>query len=189
MTMPEQKPGRSEQEVCTPPELLESVQERLGYIGFDLAATSDNSVVADRYYGPGSTFGQDALAETCSWITGGTKILWLNPPFANIAPWARKCVQQSSLDARIALLAPAAVGSNWFNLWVRPFAYVLELTPRVTFVGHKTAYPKDLILAVYGPERFIGREPWHWRRPKAPANDNAVDPRQLALPTVVMGAA
>ncbi len=179
-TMPAQKPGRSVQEVVTPRELLDAVEERFGYIGCDLAASDDNAV-CHWYYGLDN--GLDALDEQRDWAADdGYKLSWLNPPYGKIAPWAAKCVEQSALDARIAMLVPAAVGSNWFNQYVRPYAYVLELTPRVTFVGHSHPYPKDLILAYYCPERFIGREAWYWRKPPTPANDNAVDPRQMTLP-------
>lgn len=176
--MPAQKPGRSEQVVQTPPELILAIIESFGPIAIDLAA-NDNNRCAHQYIGPET----DSLAQATSWLTYPGDLAWLNPPYAKLLPWAKKCVEQSSWGARILMLAPASVGSNWFNDYVRPFAYVLELNPRVTFVGHKGPYPKDLILAYFCPQRFVGREPWNWRRKIAqPANDNAVDPRQLALP-------
>lgn len=185
-TMPRQKPHRSVQKVRTPLDLVMATQYRFGDISVDLAATEEDRVVPS-FVGPGSAYYTDALAETCLWhLIGGSMLRWLNPPFANIAPWVAKCVAESAKGARIAVLVPAAVGSRWFNLYVRPYAYVLELTPRVTFVGHATAYPKDLLLCYYSRERMVGREAWEWK-PKAvpaPANDNGVDPRQLVLPEV-----
>lgn len=193
MTMPAQKPHRSVQDVGTDPEFLPRVVERFGEITLDLAATADNFVglrsdagLEYSYCGPGAKY-EDALAPQCSWITDG--LAWLNPPFGVIMPWAKKAAEQSEWGARIALLVPASVGANWFNLYVRPYAYILELTPRLTFVGHKNAYPKDLILAYYSPERLIGRAAWDWKRIKhVPANDNGVDPRQMRLP-IIEGAA
>lgn len=177
--MPAQKPGRSEQAVQTPPEFLSAVQERFGDFGVDLAASNDNAV-APLFIGPEA----DALADHVPWhLYDG--LCWLNPPYANITPWAEKAALSALLGASIAMLVPASVGAKWFNLWVRPNAYVLELTPRLTFVGHKSAYPKDLILAVFTPERFIGRAAWQWRAARvAPANDNGIDPRQMYLPIV-----
>jgi hypothetical protein len=40
---------------------------------------------------------------------------------------------------------------------------VLELTPRIKFVGHKGGFPKDLILNVYSRERLVGRDTWNWK--------------------------
>lgn len=182
-TMPAQKPHRSVQKVSTPREFLWPVQERFGDIVVDLAASADDAVV-EHWCGPDSPW-PDALANEAQWHAYDG-LCWLNPPFTKIGPWASKCVTESALGASIALLVPASVGALWFNKYVRPYAYVLELTPRLTFVGHKASYPKDLILAVYTPERFIGREMWAWSArielPTAPANDNGVDPRQMALP-------
>lgn len=180
MSVPAQKRGRSEQAVQTPPEFLSAVQERFGDFVLDLAASNDNAVCA-RYYGPGSNY-PDSLGDGPPWhLYDG--LCWLNPPYGNITPWAEKAALSAMLGASIAMLVPASVGAKWFNMWVRPNAYVLELTPRLTFVGHKYQYPKDLILAVFTPERFIGRADWHWRAARvAPANDNGIDPRQLYLP-------
>lgn len=182
--MPVQKPGRSVQIVGTPHDFLAPVEARFGPIEHDLAADMDNCVVRENpwglessYFGPGARH-EDALAEGLQWPD---MLCFLNPPYGNIAPWAKKAAEQSACGSTVLMLVPAAVGSNWFNQYVRPFAYVLELSPRVTFVGHTHPYPKDLILAVYTPERFIGREAWHWRM-KMPANDNGIDPRQMAFP-------
>lgn len=192
-TMPEQKPGRSEQVVATPRVFAEAVEGRFGPIFLDAAATEDNSL-GFLHFGPDSHW-PDALAVK-RWADGlvmANDLIWVNPPYAKIEPWAMKCVEQQALGCRIAMLVPAAVGSRWFNRYVRPFAYVLELTPRLTFVGHKSSYPKDLILAYYCPERLTGRDAWAWAWSTSvaavPANDNGtVDPRQLLLP-IIPGAA
>lgn len=184
--MPAQKPGRSEQAVATPRIFATAVEGRFGPIFLDAAATEDNSL-GFLHFGPDSHW-PDAL-KVARWADGLTMtgdLIWLNPPYAKIEPWAMKCVEQQALGCRIAMLVPAAVGSRWFNRHVRPFAYVLELTPRLTFVGHKSSYPKDLILAYYCPERLTGRDAWAWSWTATvdagkPANDNGVDPRQMPL--------
>lgn len=143
--------------VRTPPEFIAAVEERFGRIGVDLAATEENTVVRSGFgYFPNI----NALTE--EW-TGGS-LRWLNPPFANIGPWARRCAEESARGCRVALLIPASVGSDWFNSWVRPFAYVFELAPRLTFVGHSSCYPKDLILALYEKQRLTGRAAWRWKK-------------------------
>jgi len=153
---------QSEQCVSTPREFIEAVQTRFGTIGLDLAANESNHVV-DRWYGPGSgacwDLGlgvPDSLG--ADWTAYMPGLLWLNPPFKNIAPWAAKCADERKRGARIALLVPASVCTNWFVEHVKPHAYVFELTPRV----FKNEI-RDCILALYEPAGYVGRETWKWR--------------------------
>lgn len=162
--MPAQKPGRSVQEVGTPREFLDAVEGRFGKIAIDLAALASNRVT-QVYCGPdhAKTADRDALSPMCQWNWSYTDGLrWLNPPYANIGDWAAKCAEQSAIGpCRIALLVPASVGTNWFAEHVDRKALVLFLRPRLTFVGHSSPYPKDLMLAVYGERP--GYECWRWR--------------------------
>lgn len=163
--MPQQRPGRSKQNVGTPPALLLAVRELLGgELTWDLAATAKNTV-APRYLGRGSPAGANALA--ASWHRlprAAADWIWLNPPFGDIAPWAAKCAAEAWLGAAIALLVPASVGAEWYGAYVHGKAEPLALTPRVTFVGHTQPYPKDLLLCVYRPGA-VGAElrPWRWK--------------------------
>lgn len=164
--MPKQKPGKSEQTVGTPPEFLAAVRGRFGMIGWDLAATADNSVAGCfAYFGPGSLDGEDSLAQ--DWPKA--KLCWLNPPFGNIAPFAAKACLESKRGVRTAMLVPASVGSNWFASYVFGKAAVLAIRPRLTFVGQKDPYPKDLILCLYGPWSPPGFALWNWKSGEAAA--------------------
>lgn len=108
MTEPAQKPGRSKQDYGTPWGLIRAVEARFGKLDVDLAARADNAK-APRLIGPD----QDSLK--VPWgprICGG--IGWLNPPFADIDPWAKKCGAETTPmnGNRIILLTPASVGAN-----------------------------------------------------------------------------
>ena len=161
--MPVQKPGRSVQEVGTPRALLDAVEARFGRLVWDLAADESNHVTPG-WSGPGSKVQYDSLVGP--WWALPPGLLWLNPPFANIADWAEKCACWRDIDAgsamkqRIALLVLASVGTNWFAEHVDGRALVLFLRPRLTFVGHVDPYPKDLLLAIYGLPP--GYECWKW---------------------------
>ena len=152
--------GRSVQVVGTPPALLDAVQRRFGVLTWDLAATPENAVAPDWF-----TEADDALARP--WPREG--VLWLNPPFANIAPWAAKCSEWLKAGPRassvLLFLVPASTDANWWAAYVSGSARVLSLCPRVTFVGHTTPFPKGLALCVYDP-RFPVQpalvEPWRW---------------------------
>jgi phage N-6-adenine-methyltransferase len=134
--------------------LLDAVEARFGPIVVDLACTESNKVCINGYAWPET----NSLEK--SWPDG--PICWLNPEFANIGPWVKKasfCWHQRGWKL---VLVPASVGSEWFRIWVRPFAYTLFLNPRVTFVGEQHPYPKDLLLACYG-SGVVGSEVWRWK--------------------------
>jgi len=163
--MPIQKPRRSTQEVGTPRDFLGAVEARFGRIALDVAANAENAVCPE-WFGPGSRLEDDALtAQAGAWehVEGWS---WLNPPFGGIGAWAERAVDETAapLRARVLMLVPASVGSNWFNRFVRPHAYVLELAPRIRFVGHPAGFPKDLLLCVFTPERLTGRKAWRWKK-------------------------
>jgi len=176
--MPKQKPGKSKQDYSTPKVFLDAVKKKFAVKQFawDLAAVKTNAVnrPANNYYGPDhhTIIYRNALALDWTKLRGD---LWLNPPFANIAPWAEKCAASApyriglgSRERRIFLLVPAAVGSNWFARHVFNKARVLLLNGRIPFdgcavnpkTGKVDGYIKDLILAVYGEKP--GVEVWRW---------------------------
>jgi phage N-6-adenine-methyltransferase len=151
--MPAQKPGKSKQDYATPRPFLDAVEARFGRINFDLAASAHNKAV-DAYFDER----KDSLQQTWCRLPG---LLWLNPPFGNIDPWAEKCAAEMRKGARIAFLTPASVGANWFQAHVVPSAHVLELSPRLSFDGEHP-FPKDLVLAIFYAG-LTGRSPWRWR--------------------------
>lgn len=170
--MPPQRPGLSRQDVQTPANFLAAVKKRLGITEFvrDLAASSENTA-ADEYF----SIENDALTQSWQHQTRGWQ--WLNPEFNDLVPWLAKAAIESALGAHIVVLVPAGVGANWYRDHVNGKAYVLLLNGRLKFVGHKDFYPKDCLLLVYGPERFVGSEVWTWGERK----DAIAPPRQRAV--------
>jgi phage N-6-adenine-methyltransferase len=157
--MPRQKPATSEQTVCTPLEFIAAVERRFGLITCDLAATRENAVHPN-FLGPGSKYSEDALS--VSWQGPAGPVLWLNPPYSRCADFAKKAAEEGAKGARVHMLVPASVGSNWFADHVHGKALVLALRPRLTFVGHRWPFPKDLLLCVYGPFVVPGFGLWKW---------------------------
>jgi len=156
-SMPVQKPGRSKQDYGTPIQLIHAVEARWDALRVDLAATAENAKCGE-YLTP-----EDNSLE-CDWIHCiGDGLAWLNPPFADIAPWAKRCYVYS--DNNIILLVPASIGAEWFAAHVEGKAKVVGLRPRLTFEGCKDPYPKDCMLCLYGP--MFEDEPvfstWRWK--------------------------
>jgi hypothetical protein len=143
----------SNQIVSTPPDFIAAVEKRFGKITFDIAANEFNKK-AESYLGPGSPIAENAFLEP--WIELGD-LAWLNPPFADIAPWAERCAKYRPRQ-RIALLVPATPCTNYFIEHVKPNAYVFEVTPRVF-----KKEIRDCFLALFEPAGYVGRETWQWK--------------------------
>lgn len=160
--MPAQKPGRSKQDYGTPEVFLKAVRRALGVKDFshDFAADDENAVCPSYW-----TIKDDSLKQSNDKWREKVGLYgwgWLNPPFSHIGPWAEKCAEVGSDGGHIAFLVPASVGSNWYRDFVHTHARVLFLNGRITFVGCKQGYPKDCILALYGPDVIVGYDVWKW---------------------------
>lgn len=153
--MPAQKPGKSRQDYGTDRRLIAAVTRRFGPIKWDLAASAENAV-CDLWIGEE----QDSLVQEWHRLSPG--LCWLNPPFGDIDPWAKKCAAEAAKGARILLLTPAAVGAEWFREHVEPHAYTLALNPRLIFEGETAPYPKDCALS-YFHAGLRGFAVWRWR--------------------------
>lgn len=161
----------SKQDYATPWEFIHAVEGKFGKLGYDLAASEHNHK-ADRWITEESNSLLAPWAKLSSSDgrmpeLGEHPLLWLNPPFGVIGPWAQKCLEENEKGARILLLTPAAVGSNWFANFVHRKAMVYFLSPRIMFDGADDPYPKDLILSYYGPRSdgaiVHSYETWRWK--------------------------
>lgn len=155
---PKQKPGNSKQDYETPDDLIAAITKRYGPLEIDLAAREDNKKAPLCI-----TPEQDSLVTP--WPTD--MLAFLNPPFENIKVWAQKCAES---NAKVIMLTPASVGSEWFAKFVFGRANVIILRPRFAFAGMppnpKTGkvdpYPKDCMLTVWNIEK-PGFELWRFK--------------------------
>ena len=145
--------GKSNQVVVIPWNFIHACQHRFGPIGFDLAASAENTKAPFFF-----SEEQDSLSK--SW-KNLADLCWLNPEFDPIEPWAEKCaLSWRQHNQKILMLVPASVGSNWFSDHVWGTARAIALNGRITFVGSTTPYPKDLMICAYGWSP--GFEVWRW---------------------------
>lgn len=170
--------GKGNNSAATPWKFIRPVDEKFGPLEWDLAASIGNEKA--KFF---LTEADNSLAYNWHmlWTPDEEKrkaLCWLNPPFANITPWARKCAEECQLGARILLLVPASVGANWYWDWVVPHADVYSVG-RMVFddcydkAGKliTTVYPKDLILCEYDwPRTGSGKNAndgivkrWRWQ--------------------------
>jgi phage N-6-adenine-methyltransferase len=173
MVMPARKPGNSKQDYGTPWPLIRAIEARWGPLTIDLAARADNAK-APRFITPE----QDSLAQ--DWDAQiGFGLGWLNPEFADIAPWAKKCA--SCELASLFMLTPASIGAEWFAEYCELKTKIVALRPRIKYEGcHNldknkertcdesclgcASYPKDCMLTLWG-SRFKDEpvfQTWRW---------------------------
>jgi len=146
--------GASKQDYKSPEDFMSALRKRFGPIAFDLAA-SDHNTQHRNYF----TIRDNSLIQEWHKIPG---LLFLNPPFDNIAPWAKKCMDERLLGAHIAFLVPASIGSNWFQDFVFKHSFTHGLNPRLCFDGI-APYPKDMMLNVFSPWGETGFDVWRWK--------------------------
>lgn len=154
------------QDIRTPAEVVNAVENRFGQIVLDLAAKDGDEVRPGMAH---ITPEQDSLKTPWPTRRHVSGVYWLNPPFADIGPWAVKCVRwmrEANPGVALALLVPASVGASWWQHAVRGCAIVYAVTPRITFVGSMQPYPKDLALAIYDPRHQTPDASvlaWRWK--------------------------
>lgn len=164
MTQPAQKPGASKQDYSTPDAFIVAVKRRLkiASFAFDFAADASNAK-ADYWWTEGNNSPAHPAREWAEKI--GSEWGWLNPPFADIGPWARRCLETSQAGGHMAFLVPAGVGANWYRDFIHRRALVLALNGRLAFMPDKPTwlYPKDCILCLFGPDVTPDFDVWNWR--------------------------
>lgn len=157
--VPAQRPGKSEQVVCTPTIFLDALKMKLAipFFNYDLAASPSNTVATNYYTEEDDALVQDWAGDSIGWC-------FCNPPYEDIEPWVAKACLEVDKGACIAMLLPASVGSNWWKAYVHNKCYVLLLNGRITFEGHKSPYPKDLVTLLYTPFGARGYDVWSWKQ-------------------------
>lgn len=174
MAMPRQTPHRSKQDYATPADFMAAAVSylKISRFTFDFAADVTNAK-APLFWG----IEDDSLSQSADAWRGTLGEGWgfLNPPFAQIEPWSRRCWQVKQLGGRIAFLIPASVGANWFKYYVHGKALVLFLNGRLAFIEGKPdeLYPKDCVLCLYSPDLAPGYKVWTWKRELAKARSAA----------------
>lgn len=160
----------SKQDYQTPKNFIQAVENRFGKISFDLAASAHNTQHERYFAAPGSEdlfaegydlFAQDlgALSKTVA----RRSIMWLNPEFKRIEPYAEKIATAKLVnEVRIGFLVPASIGSNWYRDFVYGKSATKHLHGRLCFDGIHP-FPKDCLFALFGDSE-LGTTIWEWGR-------------------------
>jgi hypothetical protein len=167
--MPAQKPAESKQDYETPDDFIRAVELKFGDIDFDLAADTKTCKVGriaaprplSQYF---YSKEDDSLNPDNSWAEPKgyiAQVRWLNPEFGQLEAFTARCAEVRGLPSWTVLLAPAGIGTRWFERNVLGKAMVWGV-PRFAFVGETHTYPKDLMVAAFG-YGVSGLGFWDWR--------------------------
>lgn len=96
------------------------------------------------------------------------EVVWLNPPYSNIAAWLEKAYHEGRNGATVVCLVPASPDRHWWSDWVEGKAVVRLLTRatlpsgRVHFVkqdGSSGRAPFASAILIYGSSLLLSEEP------------------------------
>lgn len=179
--------GKSSGDIHTPWSFIRAIEAAFSPVKVDLAASGPQSAKAEVYIPPSvDSLIQDWDYDYYHKYCRERDLMYLNPPYSNITPWARKCAEtyEHNEHVEIMLLVPASVGANWFWDWVWSYATVYSVGrlvfdncfDRKTGERVSTVYPKDLILCHYTnttPAKTLQR--WPWREADKPDSEKSHD--------------
>lgn len=163
--------AHSSGDIWTPKIFIDAIEKRFGELDWDLACGPNSCKAGHGLCERDEDSLQVAWHQLPSFHEDGRRIMYLNPPYSNITPWAKKCAAESHLGAEILLLVPMG-GQNWYWDYVEPYADVYSVG-RMTFdncfdkEGNlvKANYPKDLVLAHFTLDRALTKMArWRWQQ-------------------------
>lgn len=119
---------------ATPWPLFREIERRYSWGGFTLdAAAEEWSAKCAAWLGAEA----DALSPSTPWGSRTQPArVWINPPFDNIEPFVRRALAEVAEGTCeiVVLLVPTRTGQRWWAELVRPWARVVEILGRVSFV-------------------------------------------------------
>lgn len=150
----------------TPLPLFQFLNLQGGYrFQVDAAADKSNCLVGGVWYGPGSPFGEDALAVQ-NWLSPA----WCNPPYGKgIEKWLAKFREQQLLGNTVVALLPSRTGTQWWAKGIVPYASIIFLTGRVPFAkegvsGKKSQPDHESAIVIYNSLPPAAPRWWDWRK-------------------------
>jgi hypothetical protein len=137
----------TQQNSATPWDFIKVVEAHFEIkFGFDIACTRLDAKASDGYY-----FDEGVDALEMSWETITAEYSYLNPPWKQIAKFAKKCAEMEPFytfgdgdvvpTTRIFSLWNAGICSKWFLDYVWDNATVYTVQPRPTFIDPRTGEP------------------------------------------------
>lgn len=130
-----------EQEVWTPDWIIDAARTALGgTIDLDPCAASKPEA---HFAKINITLPMDSL--TMQWAVPIARGAYVNPPYAELEAWMKKCAHEADKGLKIVMLIPFRPHRKWFWPLLRA-AEIVFLNYKVVFKGHKSAFPAALVM-------------------------------------------
>lgn len=82
---------------------------------------------------------------------GWGKATFVNPPYSKPGPWVRKAHMESQLGNLVVGLLRGDTSTQWFHLWVLPYAELRFIKGRLKFNGKPAPFAS--IIAIWRPKK------------------------------------
>jgi phage N-6-adenine-methyltransferase len=83
-------------------------------------------------------------------------VVWLNPPFSDIAPWVRRALEYAQVGGTVIALLPVWTDAEWFRDYA-PFGRITFLRKRVAYIGKSGSAPFPSMVVEWSPESLKRR--------------------------------
>jgi len=145
--------NKTKQDTGTDPLFFKALNKHFGF-KWDLACTRKNQLCP-----MGLTPSEDSLTVDWSQLENW---MYLNPEFKDIKPWAEKGHMEAKRGAKLIMLTPLSMETNWYYDYIYKKHTVRVLKGRLIFAGNKTPYPKGCMITEFD-NHYRGVDVWDWR--------------------------
>ena len=115
----------------TPNQILAAIVATIGKIALDPCASSYKR---HHFAAVNLSKSRDGLKHSAPWPRRA--VTFVNPPYGReIVAWAKLAAEQAKLGAKIVMLVPARVDTQWWRLLLEQEPLILFLGNRIRFVG------------------------------------------------------
>jgi len=146
----EEEAGAGTDRQGTPPELARDLKAAVGgRFDTDPCSGAEPEPIARTRY----TEADDGLAADSPW----TGTVFVNPPYSDAEPWARKSVhaiKDRAADLVVMLLPSYSTSSGWFHDWCTEADYACLIDGRLKFYGADSTAPFASVIVVMSDDDY-----------------------------------
>lgn len=133
----------------TPAEIIDAIKP-LGAIALDPCSNGTSIVPALVRW----SAGDDGLSPDRDWSSTARElggIVYVNPPFEDLALWIARCSQEADAGAEVIALCPARTDTRWWSAALRAGGVAALWRGRIRFGGARNVAPFPIALIYWGP--------------------------------------
>jgi phage N-6-adenine-methyltransferase len=146
--------SKATDEWSTPDNAFAALHDEFNFVA-DMAASAENRK-CDVWFGPGSPYGEDALAMRY-WPLG--QALFINPPYSKCAEFVARAAKEAAEGAIVVMLIPSRTDTRYWHAHIwdaeknrpRPGVEVRFIKGRLKFGGSKNSAPFPSAVVIFRP--------------------------------------